>query len=392
MIDELINNFSPDDHKSADSAAILAMMEQALAAPIDHPSLAESIFPGDRIGILLQHKLPCAREALRALISVLEASKVETSDILIVVPASMQSTLSLTMVPDSDADLPAVAAVWQMSDDDRDVPLRFEIHDTENEHAVAYLALNEQGDPIYVNRSLSDCDVVLPLSCLSPDGKQGDCLYPEFSSLENKDRFRKKDGTKKERNAETQSANNSLGLFFSIELVCEPGGEIRQIICGARESTRETALKSLSQLWQLDEVPDCDMVVLTVESGDSKSWASVMQAASNATTLAPGEGPIVIWSELNESPNAKVRDACAAQFEGSVPAKLPARYQRFASILFERPVYLKSALSQNTVENLGLGYVDSADSVARIASSFENPILIRDAHLRTVPDQQEASI
>jgi len=71
-----------------------------------------------------------------------------------------------------------------------------------------------------------------------------------------------------------------------------------------------------------------------------------------------------------------------AQFEGSVPDSLPTELQHFASILCERPVYLKSGLSQNVVEGLGLGHVESTESAQRILSGFSKPLLIRDCHMR----------
>src|SRR5690606_29237808 len=40
-----------------------------------------------------------------------------------------------------------------------------ELHDADDPNAVAYVAANEDSDPIYVNRTLVDADVVLPLSC-----------------------------------------------------------------------------------------------------------------------------------------------------------------------------------------------------------------------------------
>ena len=124
------------------------------------------------------------------------------------------------------------------------------------------------------------------------------------------------------------------------------------------------------------------MVVTTIESPASiTSWSNIVRAVNTAATLVD-DGPIVVWSELSEKPKAKVKLACAAQFEGSVPDSLPKRLQHFASILCERPVYLKSKLSQNVVESLGLGFVESAESVERIVRPFNKPLLIRDGHLR----------
>ena len=51
-----------------------------------------------------------------------------------------------------------------------------------------------------------------------------------------------------------------------------------------------------------------------------------------------------------------------------------------AAIVNERPIFLRSNLSENAVEELGIGFVQSADQILRIAESHESGLLIRDAH------------
>lgn len=384
MIEEYLQQFpdSPASHSS--SSDIKSLMRSAFESPVNHPAISETIFPGDRIAVLVQKDLPSPRESIESLVCLLEESRIETEDMLIVVPFALKSELGLELIPGSDAQLPTVAAKWRSKTDRRETPLRFEIHDTENEHASCYLGANEQGNPIYVNRSLADCDVVIPLSSPHPGDVQVDCLYPEFSNEEIRQRFRKKEDSSKERLAETTLANNSLGLFFSIEMICRPGGQVDEILCGSRDQTRVEAKEKLNTLWELNSEIECDMVIATMESGPSGTWKSFVLAVLNAATLCPSDGPIVVLSNLNESPGAKLKSACAAQFEGSIPAKLPQKYQRLASILCERPVYLKSNLSANRIEDLGIGFIESPDSLARIARPWSQPLVLRDAHLRNV--------
>ena len=360
---------------------IESLLKKALDAPIDFPSLSESIFPGDRIAILIQNDLPAARETLESLIRVLEAFRIETGNILVVVPQKMMRAFELVESSASETDT-KTPTKYRMKSDDRESPLSFEVHDTTDEHASCYLAANEQGNPVYVNRSLCDSDVILPLSCLTPNKKLSDCLYPEFSTDETRARYRKKDDSLKQRMAEAQLANDSLGLFFSIELISSPGGVIDDVVCGSRSQTRKIASEMLVSRWEVQPATDNDVAVTTIESSaESASWSNVVRAVIAASILVE-DGPIVVWSELAEKPNAKIKSACSAQFEGSVPDSLSKRLQHFASILCERPVYLKSKLSQNVVEGLGLGFVESAESVERIVRPFNSPLLIRDGHLR----------
>ncbi|QEG22150.1 nickel-dependent lactate racemase family protein [Mariniblastus fucicola] len=373
--------FSDDGENSGQRDKIESLLKKALAEPVNYPSLSESIFPGDRVTILVQAGLPAAGETLDSLLSMLELSRIETADILVVVPQSMAKVFNLVENTPADPETRMPATYRRMSDT-KATPLCFEIHVTDDEQAVSYLAANVQGNPVYVNRSLCDSDVILPLSCLTPGRKQTDCLYPEFSTDETRSRYRKKDDSLSERVAEAELANDSLGLFFSIELICSPGDVIEDIVCGSRTHARQIAAERLKPLWAMEQPDGCDVVVTTVESdADSTAWSSVIRAV-NSASQAVADGPIIVWTELSEKPNAKVKAACSAQFEGSVPDSLSKKLQHFASILCERPVYLKSGLSQNVVESLGLGYIESAESAQRIIRPFSKPLLIRDGHLR----------
>lgn len=384
---DILPALSYDSGQRDQGNAIESLIQKALDAPLNYPPLSESIFPGDRVAILIQNALPAARETLESLIRVLEKLRIETADILVVVPSTMKRPFEL--VENSKADPETkMPATWKMKSDDRVTPLRFEVHVTDDEQAVSYLAANEQGDPIYVNRSLCDSDVILPLSCLTPSRKQSDCLYPEFSTDEIRERYRKKEDSGSQRIAEAELANDSLGLFFSIELICSPGELIEDVVCGARVKTREIASERLAPLWELEQNDDCGVVVTTIEtSAEHATWSNVVRAVTAAANIVV-DGPIIVWSELSKKPNAKVKKACSAQFDGNVPDSLPKKLQYFASVLCERPVYLKSKLSQNVVEGLGLGFVESAESVERIVRPHGAPLLIRDGHLRAIANRE----
>ena len=242
-----------------------------------------------------------------------------------------------------------------------------------------------QGNPVYVNRMLHESDFVIPVCSPGPNGISGDCLYPEFSNHETIRRFRKKKDSAKERNAEVRLANASLGIFFTLELVAGPGDKIEEVLCGESQQTRELSIDRTNEHWQFHPPADCDMIVATIETGSgATTWNDVVSAVTSAASITQNDGPIVVWSNLGEQPKAKVCEACLSQFEGTISSKLPGQLQHFAAILAERPVYLKSRLSHDTIEGLGLGHIESADEVVRIASGWNSPALLRDGHLRVI--------
>ena len=102
---EFLPSLSGELNAKPESGKIESLLKKALDAPIDYPSLGESIYPGDRVAILVQSELPAARETLDAVIRILESARIETADILVVTTESMQKTFDLVEVSsDADAD------------------------------------------------------------------------------------------------------------------------------------------------------------------------------------------------------------------------------------------------------------------------------------------------
>jgi len=69
-----------------------------------------------------------------------------------------------------------------------------------------------------------------------------------------------------------------------------------------------------------------------------------------------------------------------SQFEEGISTKLTPKMQHVAAIVNERPVFLKCGLKQNDVEELGLGFIQSAEEIVRISETKDRALLIRDAH------------
>lgn len=81
-----------------------------------------------------------------------------------------------------------------------------------------------------------------------------------------------------------------------------------------------------------------------------------------------------------------------SQFEDNISSKLTKILQRVAGIIKDRPVFLKSALPEQTVEELGLGHLKSVSEILRMAESHENCLVIRDAHKTQIKSGDNASI
>ena len=236
---------------------------------------------------------------------------------------------------------------------------------------------------MYVNRTLVDADVVIPIGipCPGEANQQSDCIYPDFSTTSTLHRFAQGKGSFISRWTEIELANESLGAFFAVQVVCGPGDTIRQVFSGAKKDALESARTATNNLWSLPWPNPSNLCVATIEAKPlDQSWDDFAQALIAASEVTQTESPIIIWSEISIAPDRNTRKACMSQFEDNISSKLTKTLQRVVGIIKDRPVFLRSALPEQTVEELGLGHLKSADEILRMAESSEDCLVIRDAH------------
>ncbi len=368
----------------------------ALESPFGYyPPLTEAVFPGDTVAIVLQDKLPRSRLLLDCLLKRLMVTNVEPTEITVVVsPATAKSFgLELKQKSSLEEGEPVETESYFPLDDDFQ-SIQFKIHDADNEHGVAYIAANEEGLPVKVNRAIVDADVILPIGCPDSNDPDGlvDCIYPTFCNAETQARFRQQKGSIAERRAEIALANDHLGAFFTIQIIVGPGQQIYRIISGERTAAIELATTESNEAWRIKPVEGADMAIVTIET-EQQSWKDFARAIVAANSLAVSSGPIFAWSNLNERPKSEIRKALNEPFESVHRAKLSRLMQQLADIVSERQVFLKSKLPQSITEELGLGYVDSVEDVSRLIANQSSGVLLRDAHrchLTTELESQDA--
>ena len=372
------------DAEAAGSVDLGESLAQAAKSPIMYPPLADSVFAGDSVAIVVQDDLPEARRIVEVMIAYLAELNVAANDVTIVMGKRMADALEVD------------PAVYRMPEETKDeqppvqFPLEFgfnqincQVHDAENDAGLAYLNANDDGDPVYVNRLLVDADVVIPIGFVEPgdDSRQTDCVYPNFSGSGAQERFSKTDVSSLACRSEIALANDMLGSFFVIQLVTGPGGGVAGLFCGERLRTTKAARERANQLWKFGCSEDAGVVVATIESdAKQQTWSDVTEAILTASQVIKGEGPIIVVSELSAKPSRKIRQALQAQFDDGPEKKSSVKLRSLAGVVAERSVFLKSNLTPAEVEDLGLGHLDSVDQINRVAETFESGVLIRDAH------------
>ena len=222
----------PQGHTPA-SANVNELLENAFDHPLDFPRLRESVFPGDKVVVVLHPDLPQPQSIVRGFAKYFDTTEID--------PVDVSYLSAVELKNDASDSYPGVL-----------------VHDPDDEHSIAYIAANLEGQPVLVNRALFDADVILPVCIASPvvAGVE-DCLYPGFSSTETLTRFRDEKNSASSRAIEIETANNGLGIFLSLHIVSSPGGEISEAHFGRKDLAEKTATENSDAAWTVNPVFGC---------------------------------------------------------------------------------------------------------------------------------------
>lgn len=328
-------------------------MAQALDAPVDYPPISQSLVAGDQIAIALQADLPRPAEVVQALLA-----QISSMDFVIV--CSSETAAQLEQLGEVNGKLM--------------------IHDPSDKNELAMLGIDDESAPVYINRTLFDADVVIPVAAAPGVNELSvDCIYPYFSGVEDRERFEER--SRKSREGQARLANNQLGTFWGIQLVYGPGDEIHEVVVGELGAATYQAKQAMSQLWEVVVDPNADFVLATIEAkATCQSWEQICAAIVAADQASSSGAPILVCSEISHGPSRKIKLAFTQQFETRSSTKLGKTLKRVSDIVAERTVFLQSGLSQSKTEELGLGYVASETEIQRFVDRHPQGILLRDAH------------
>jgi hypothetical protein len=370
-----------------DSPEILELnqaFELAFSAPVDYPSLDRSIFPGDRLAVVLQAGLPAAREVLHEILLHLEKIDFSLEDLVVVINPQSAKEFGFSKEEVQEAmQSQAESLTPNRLKSIADRPIAFHIHNPDNQTELAYLAANEEGDPVYLSRRLVDADVILPvgISVAGNEKRAMDCLYPDFSSTATRQRFQAGEMSIEQQRAEIRLANDAVGSFSTIQLVSGPGRIMQRVLFGLRDEVWSEAQQLSDRLWEIEKPEQARAIVATIETTTGQTdWDDIVQALLTAHQFADPAAPLIVWSEIERLPHKSLRNALMTTFEDSPKHKLTPAMRQLCDVLREHPVYLHAGLSRDEVEGLGLGYLEDARQIKRICDSLDHCLLLRDAH------------
>jgi nickel-dependent lactate racemase len=362
-----------DDQPSRDPVAAAI---QALAEPLDYPPLAAGVVPGDRVAIALNQAVPCAADIVRGAVESLLSAGIEPEAISIVATDAETERICREGLSSHLSKLP-----------------QFIIHNPDDNDNLCLVGVTKRQEPLLVNRTIFDADVVLPIGVARVNGRGAyDSLFPCFSDAKSIGRHRTPAILNSaERVAEkTQQANEAgwlIGVPMVIQIIPAAGETVARVVAGEPQAVARRCEDLCRQRWSLHSPQQVDLAIATITGGaPSQTWANVGRALASAEHVLTDDGAIAICSNLDAPPGESLGRLIGASDLAKIERTIGHDHSadswpawQLARALQRGPVYLLSQLAAETVEDMGLAPVANIAELARLAGRHESFILIEDS-------------
>ena len=384
----------------------------ALQSPMDYPPLGQCVTPADRVVLALGHGIPQVAHIVAAAVQTLTEAGVEPENITVL---------------QSQADHAAKAAdPRQLMPPALQKRVALQSHNPDDRRELAYLAADKVGEPIMINRTLHEADVVLPIGCLRDSQVAGyfgihGAVYPTFSDAKTQQRFRglntvrhhcrchghkhnhehshehghsckhehdsNGDDLRRELAADVEHVAWLLGLIFTVQVVPAAGNRVLHVLAGQSDSVRQQGEQFYQAAWAASVDRRADLVVAAIEGGPSQqTWENVGRALHVAEHFVEADGAIAICCDLTAKPGVAMQHLIGAESHESAlkhiakerPADTLAAAQLVQS-LAQHKVYILSQLDASVLEELDLIPMEKPDELARLVKQHADCILLPNA-------------
>ncbi len=348
--------------------ALEAAVHQALSQPIEFPSVEQAIVPGDRVVLAVDATVPRVADVVCTVIEYLQQKGVATEQFAVVLAGHAELDVS-----ELSRRLPGEVGI--------------ELHDADDQTKVAYVAANKQGEPIYMNRTLVDADVVIPIMCargrLAIDYEGAYGVFPLLTDRRTRGQFYslRQLADPGEHERLTRWADEAawwVGLLVAIQVIPGVEGGIARILAGDPQMLEQEVQRVMHELWQSDINDTYDSVLALIDGGATQqTWDSVARVLAATTPLVKQDGALIICSQLSDRPGsalAKLGDP--NRLESGLARQLShdsADDALAAAVLLESlesaHVYLLSELPGELLEPIGVTGLEDMHQVEHISVS-----------------------
>ena len=354
-------------------------MRQALSEPEDFPAVCEAIVEGDRIVIAVDPNLP---DLIACVVGALDAIASQNAGQIDVLLGEDGSPEILERLQVSVADQATV-----------------HLHDPDNSEMLGYLAASEAADPIYLNRLLLEADFVLPLAIARPSGaldpsSETGGIFPQFADRNSQQRHRELKFRQRPRSSKAASESDAameaawlLGLQMIVEVLPTVDARAAEIVAGTALGVRKRLASATEACWRQSAPQMPTLVIAIVDGGtQQQNWNNLARAVDVASRLVDVGGTIAVCCDVTQTPGRSLRRLGSdASFEETLKMLRKDRSpDAFAANLLVRVreeyrILLATGLPSESLEDLGLGAIESVSGLQHLVDQHPTTAIIRGA-------------
>jgi nickel-dependent lactate racemase len=361
------------------AAELPGRIDAVLDQPLDFPSLARTVVPGDRVVIALDPATPGWPGLVAACCQALRGAGVEPADILVVAAERPAG-------PETAPDLPEGVG-WA-------------VHDPDDRAGLAYLASTPEGRRIYLNRQAVDADVVVGVGRVAFDPALGvrgpwSTIFPGLSDAPTRQALREPkiaDGSEPAALRESAGVSWLLGSRFQIGVIAGATG-VADVVAGDEPAVEREARRRLETAWTFRPAERAEVVVASIgEPGQPIGWDDLIAGLEAAAALVQRGGKLVVLAPIAEAPGPAVRqlsesdDPRAARdaLRGAERAEDFALARQLARIIDWADLYLWSKLPDDLLEGLTITALRRPSDARRLVESGASCLFVQRAELTRV--------
>ena len=348
---------------------------EALLNPLGYPELVRCVVPGDRVILVVDPETPFAAEIISTVWEQLQS--VTDGGVL----------LTLLLPPDHSG------TGWQWLRDQFPLHVQQQItvhvHDPADSSQISYIASTSGGERIYLNRLLSDADLIITVGIIAFDGLLGfrgtsSILFPTFSDIATQQSSQSQghpELTPEQQRPFREMIDEVgwlLGTQFTVQAIPGAAGLPAEILAGLPEDVMARGKELVESTWRVSVEEMADGAVISVPGG-AFGWKQLGQALENITNIVQQGGRIVIVADLPipEGPAATMLRRCQDPEELLKPLRREptvdsVEFAQLIQALRRVRVYLLSQLPAELVEELGMIPVSDSAELQRLVATIED--------------------
>lgn len=365
---------------------LASLVDEALSSPVEFPSLDQAVVPGDTVVFPVDSVIPDIENLVPKVLQWFVKRGCSPSNMAVVLAGNqpeLASQLSFSIKENIGEEISV------------------HIHDPDDSDEIAYVAANDDANPIYMNRTLVDADVVIPIICcratsaLDYFGAYG--LYPLLSDRETRGAFYRlgklsDPSAHKKLNHWADEAARWAGFMVEIQVIPAGKNRVAAIYSGLTEPLEKVCEQAMDSAWKT-QIHLSELTIALLDGGQvQQNWLGIARALHAADRCTDDHGAIVICTQAKETIGkslSRLRKNLDSAEDLTKKLNKDTSDDAIAASLVHQAttnkhVYLVSNMRSDTLESLGIGSVKEASQLAHLIDQFDSTTILGSAQHRHI--------